>query len=325
MATIHDVALKAGVSVTTVSRVLNNRGYISETTRTKVFGAMEALGYQPNEIARSLLRKQSNLVGLIIPNVSHPFFSQLADRVEYYAYLEGYKVLLCNSQMDPVKERDYIDMLKRNRVDGIIMGSHTLEVEEYHSLNSPIVTIDRKIHNTIPYLSSDNYRGGQLAAELLVAKGCQKIAHICGNLELQMLSNQRTNAFLDVTTKHGVEHLVVETGLNVFDEDKYQKLLQQLLQEHPDIDGIFTTSDILAAYAIKESLNAGKRIPEDIRIVGYDDVGASRWVSPELTTIRQPIDALGKMAIQLLRMQMEDKQVASENILPVELIERATT
>ncbi|QSF45299.1 LacI family DNA-binding transcriptional regulator [Paenibacillus tianjinensis] len=325
MATIHDVALKAGVSVTTVSRVLNNRGYISEMTRTKVSGAMEELGYQPNEIARSLLRKQSNLFGLIIPNVSHPFFSQLADRVEYYAYLEGYKVLLCNSQMDPDKERDYIDMLKRNRVDGIIMGSHTLEVEEYRSLNSPIVTIDRKIHNNIPYISSDNYRGGQLAAELLVAKGCRKIAHICGNLELQMLSNQRTDAFLDVTIKHGVERLVVETGLNVFDENKYEKLLGQLLQEHPDIDGIFATSDILGAYAIKESLKAGKRIPEDIRIVGYDDVGASRWVRPELTTIRQPIDALGKMAIKLLRMQMDDELVAFENILPVELIERATT
>lgn len=111
MATIHDVALKAGVSVTTVSRVMNNRGYISEATRTKVFAAMDELGYQPNEIARSLLRKQSNILGLIVPSVSHPFFSELADRVEYYAYQKGYKVLLCNSQLDPVKERDYIEML----------------------------------------------------------------------------------------------------------------------------------------------------------------------------------------------------------------------
>ncbi|AIQ65649.1 HTH-type transcriptional regulator DegA [compost metagenome] len=325
MATIHDVALKAGVSVTTVSRVMNNRGYISETTRSKVYQAMNELNYQPNEIARSLLRKQSNILGLIIPNVSHPFFSQLADRVEYYADMEGYKVLLCNSQMDPSKERDYIEMLKRNRVDGIIMGSHTLEIEEYQNLRSPIVTIDRKIDEEIPCLSSDNYRGGQLAAELLVAKGCRKIAHICGNLDLKMLSNQRTDAFLDVVGRAGVGHLVVQTDMNVFNESLYSELLHTLLESNPDIDGIFATSDILAAYALKECIRAGKRVPEDVRIVGYDDVGAARWLTPELTTIRQPIDELGHQAVRLLHRQIEGEQVSFNNVLSVELVERETT
>lgn len=325
MATIHDVALKAGVSVTTVSRVMNNRGYISETTRSKVYQAMSELNYQPNEIARSLLRKQSNILGLIIPNVSHPFFSQLADRVEYYADMEGYKVLLCNSQMDPAKERDYIEMLKRNRVDGIIMGSHTLETEEYRNLHSPIVTFDRKIDEAIPFLSSDNYRGGQLAAELLVSKGCRKIAHICGNLDLKMLSNQRTDAFLDVVERAGVDHMVIQTDMNVFNESKYSELMHTLLKSNPDIDGMFTTSDILAAYALKECIRAGKRVPEDVRIVGYDDVGAARWLTPELTTIRQPIDELGRQAVRLLHRQIEGEQVSFSNLLSVELVERGTT
>ncbi|WP_055107000.1 LacI family DNA-binding transcriptional regulator [Paenibacillus ihumii] len=324
MATIHDVALRAGVSVTTVSRVMNNRGYISETTRSKVFAAMDELGYQPNEIARSLLRKQSNILGLIVPSVSHPFFSELADRIEYYAYLKGYKVLLCNSQLDPVKERDYIEMLRRNRVDGIIMGSHTLEVDEYCNLRSPIVTFDRQIGQDIPYISSDNYEGGRLATERLISQGCRKIAHICGNLQLDLLANRRTDAFRDVVKQHGVEHLIIQTDMNVFDQARYGQLLRKLLMEHPEIDGIFATSDIIGAFAIKECEIAGKRVPEDVKVVGYDDVNAARWLTPELTTIRQPIDEFGRMAVEVLSRQVEGEPVEIANSLPVELIVRGT-
>ncbi|WP_110930458.1 LacI family DNA-binding transcriptional regulator [Paenibacillus bouchesdurhonensis] len=324
MATIHDVALKAGVSVTTVSRVMNNRGYISEATRTKVFAAMDELGYQPNEIARSLLRKQSNILGLIVPSVSHPFFSELADRVEYYAYQKGYKVLLCNSQLDPVKERDYIEMLKRNRVDGIIMGSHTLEVDEYMSLRSPIITFDRQIGKDIPYISSDNYEGGRLATERLISQGCRKIAHICGNLQLDLLANRRTDAFRDVIQQRGIEHLIIQTNMNVFDQARYEQLLRELLLAHPDIDGIFATSDIIGAFALKECELAGKRVPEDIKIIGYDDVNAARWLSPELTTVRQPIDDFGRLAVELLSKQVEGETVEIENALPVELVVRGT-
>src|SRR5512136_1608038 len=125
MPTIKDVAQLAGVTVTTVSRVLNNKGYISDQTRKKVGDAMKELDYVPNEMARSLLKQRSSIIGLIVPAVSHPFFGELAMHVEYYAYEMGYKILLCNSHLDSAKERDYIDMLKRHKVDGIIMGSHT--------------------------------------------------------------------------------------------------------------------------------------------------------------------------------------------------------
>ncbi|MDQ0061992.1 LacI family DNA-binding transcriptional regulator [Paenibacillus harenae] len=325
MATIHDVAKKADVSVTTVSRVLNNRGYISEATRTKVFRVMEELHYQPNEIARSLLRKQSNVIGLIIPNVSHPFFSELANYVENYAYDQGFKLLLCNSQLDPVKEKDYIEMLKRNRVDGIIMGSHTLQVEEYKNLNSPIVTIDRQISNEIPYISSDNYTGGSLAASLLVEKGCMKIAHICGNLELQLLANKRTEAFQSVMKENNVEHLIIQTDMNVFDQMQYEDIMKRLFEEHPDIDGVFATSDIIAAFAVKQCAAAGKRIPNDMKIIGYDDINAARLMTPSITTIKQPIAEIGRKAVDLIMQQMNDEPFEAENILPVTIVERSTT
>ncbi|WP_424766619.1 LacI family DNA-binding transcriptional regulator [Paenibacillus sp. sgz302251] len=325
MATIHDVAKKAKVSVTTVSRVLNNRGYISEATRAKVFKTMEELNYQPNEIARSLLRKQSNVIGLILPNVAHPFFSELTNHIESYAYEHGFKMLLCNSQLDPVKEKDYIEMLKRNRVDGIIMGSHTLQVEEYKHLSSPIVTFDRQISKEIPYISSDNYAGGSLAASLLIDKGCRKIAHICGNLELQLLANKRTEAFQAIVNANHVEHLIIQTDMNVFDQMQYEEIMRQLFQEHPDIDGIFATSDIIAAFAIKESAAAGKRIPEDIKIIGYDDINAAKWMMPAITTIKQPIAQMAQKAVDLIMGQMSEEPFAAENILPVKLVERATT
>ncbi|MEV5029707.1 LacI family DNA-binding transcriptional regulator [Paenibacillus sp. LPE1-1-1.1] len=325
MATIHDVAKLAKVSVTTVSRVLNNRGYISEATRAKVYKTMEELNYQPNEIARALLRKQSNVIGLIVPSVSHPFFSELANYVENYAYELGYKMLLCNSELDPLKEKDYIEMLKRNRVDGIIMGSHTLQVEEYKNLSSPIVTIDRQISGEIPFISSDNFAGGDLAAKLLVDKGCKKIAHICGNLELRLLANQRTEAFRAVMEEHGIEHIIIQTDMNVFDQVQYEQIINQLFKNHPDIDGLFATSDIIAAFAVKECAAAGKRIPKDVRIIGYDDVKAARWITPELTTIKQPISEIGKLAVDLIVKQMNEEFFETENIIPVSLIERATT
>lgn len=325
MATIYDVAKKAGLSVTTVSRVLNNRGYISEATRKRVYDTMEELNYQPNELARSLLRKQSNVLGLIIPDVAHPFFSELASHVEACAYASGYKILLCNSHLDPDKERDYIDMLKRNRVDGIIMGSHTLEVDEYRTLQRPLVTIDRLIDGTIPYVASDNYLGGQLATELLLRKGCRKLAHICGNLKLDLLANQRDTAFVSVAGAGGAAYVTYETGTNVFDEQEYRLLVKALFEEHPDVDGIFAGSDLIAAFAIQECARSGRSVPGQVKIVGYDDVPVASWFVPSITTIRQPIQRIGELAVELLHQQLSGEDVPPATVLPVELIERETT
>lgn len=324
MATINDVAELAGVSVTTVSRVLNNRGYISEKTRQKVYQTMKELNYQPNEIARSLLRKQSNIIGLIIPNVSHPFFAEFANSVEYHAYQNGYKLLLCNSQLEQAKERDYIEMMKRHRVDGIIMGSHTLEVEEYRNLNFPIVTLDRQIDD-IPFIASNNECGGELAAQLLIDKGCRKIAHICGNLQLNLLANLRTTAFERVLRNNEVEFVTIQTNMNVFDQEEYERIIMTLLTEHPDIDGVFATSDIIAAFVIKWCRKLGIEVPGQIRVVGYDDVRAASWVSPSITTIKQPIRDMGRLAVELISKQMDGETIEREYLLPVELVERETT
>lgn len=324
MATINDVAEKAGVSVTTVSRVLNNRGYISERTRQKVYQVMEEINYQPNEIARSLLRKRSNVLGLIVPSVSHPFFGEFTNAVEFYAYENGFKLLLCNSQLDSGKEREYVEMMRRHRVDGIIFGSHTMEVEEYKNLNYPIVTIDRQIDD-LPYVASDNRTGGELAARLLIEKGCRKIAHICGNLQLSMLSNLRTEGFERIAKEHGVDYLVYQTELDAFDQNTYNKIIHQMFTEHPDIDGVFTTSDLIALFVMKWCDKFGKAVPNQLRVVGYDDIHPASWVNPGLTTIRQPIKEMGRLAVDIMMKQLEGESIAKENVLPVELVLREST
>lgn len=325
MPTIKDVAERAGVSVTTVSRVLNNRGYISEATRKKVYQAMEELDYQPNEVARSLFRKKSNIIGLIVPTVAHPFFAELTAYLETYAYSRGYKVLICNSQLDASKEQEYIWMLRRNQVDGIIMASHTLEVEEYKKLDLPVVAFDRFISKRIPYVTSDNYQGGRLAVELLLERGCKQIAHMCGSLHLDMLANQRHRAFMDVAEERKVPYFTVETDINVFEVEKYEELLSDLLTEHPDIDGLFLNSDIMAIAAMKVCRKLGKRIPEDIKIIGYDDVSIASLVSPQITSIRQPLAEMSDLSVRLIEALLEGKPVEVENCLPVQLMERETT
>lgn len=325
MSTIKDVAQKAGVTVTTVSRILNNRGYIGEETRRKVQKVMEELDYHPNEIARSLFRKKSNMIGIIIPTVSHPFFSELSNYIEYYAYNSGYKILLCNSQLDRTKEKEYVDMLKRHKVDGIIMGSHTLEVDEYVNLNLPVVSLERCIAEDIPYVSADNYEGGRLATNLLIEKGCKKIAHICGSLRLNLLANKRSEAFIDIVRKKDIEHVVVQTELNSFDLNQDEILIHSLLMDYPDIDGLFASSDIKAAYAIKACYQLKKKVPESIKIVGFDDVKIASIIVPQISTIKQPIEEMSRLVIELLIKQINGEAVPVKNILPVSLIERQTT
>jgi len=323
MATIKDVAKVAGVTVTTVSRVLNNRGYISQATRKNVQDAMVELSYQPNEIARSLFRRKSNLIGLIVPNVAHPFFAELTSYIEQYAYEAGYKILLCNSYQDSVKEKDYVEMLKRYQVDGIIMGSHTVDTSEYLIPTLPIVAIDRTFSNNIPFITSDNYHGGVLATNLLLDKGCKYLAHISGPLEINTPANKRYQAFMDVVLDRKVNYVIKQAKLDIF--QSYEKLAYKLFEEYPYVDGIFASSDMIAASLVHVANLIGKDITKDLKIVGYDDINIASLIVPPLTTIKQPIEKMGELAVKTLIDLFEKKEVPIENILPISLVERQTT
>ena len=325
MATIKDVAKLSGVSVTTVSRVMNNRGYISEKTKQIVFDAMKELDYQPNEIARSLFRNKTNIIGLIVPTVAHPFFGEIVSYIEYYAYKNDYKVLICNSQHEKNKEMDYVNMLQRNKVDGIILGSQTIEVEGFLDLKLPLVTLGRQFSDEIPSIASDNYQGGAIATKHLIESGCKKLAHISGNLKLNQLANKRYLAFKETCDGNEVTNCMIEACIDALPFNEYYDVIEKLFTENDDIDGVFASSDIIAAEVIQYCFDNKKSIPEDVRVVGYDDTNIASLTVPKLTTVKQPIEEIAMYAVDLLLKQISGELVPSKTVLPVSLVKRSST
>ncbi|WP_066174956.1 LacI family DNA-binding transcriptional regulator [Bacillus marinisedimentorum] len=329
MTNIKDVAQKAGVSVTTVSRVFNNRGYISKETREKVMKAMEEVDYQPNQIARALQKSQSYLIGVIVPDSNHPFFSDLVKYIEMYASEKNYKILLCNSLGDAEKEANYISMLRQNRVDGIIMCSHTLQVEQYKKANLPIVSFDRILSNNIPYVGSDNFLGGELATRHLIENGCKNLLHISGPSELDSLPNRRTDAFKLTCMKHDIPFTIVEGALNKLTFDYFWDFINKEVSKYlRDIDGVFCSNDTVAYALYIYAIKNGIKVPEDLQIVGYDNHSFTRMLqTPRLTTISQPTDRIGKVLSNTLIkiIEKEDTETINNTIIDVSLIQGDTT
>ncbi|AZB41832.1 LacI family transcriptional regulator [Bacillus sp. FJAT-42376] len=320
---IHDVAKAAGVSPTTVSRVLNNRGYISDKTKEKVFQAMKELHYFPNDLARSLYHKRTYVIGLIVPNTSNPFFGELAFHIENISGSLGYKLLLCNSLGRMDKEEKYMEMLIRNQVDGVIAVTYNRGVLNSGKKDLPIVAIDHYLSETIPVVGSDNYAGGKAAAELLIRKGCKTILHVNGPKELDTPANLRRKAYEDVMEAYSRNPVTYELPL---DGDRIS-LVKRILDEYPGADGLFASDDLIAAAFINEAKKRGKHIPGDIKVIGYDGTETTRALLPELSTIRQPIYDIAKTAIERLsqRISGETDSLPFETQLPVELLENGTT
>lgn len=326
MTNIKDVAIKAGVSVSTVSRVMNNRGYISQATKDKVFTAMKDLNYQPNEIAKSLFKKKSNIIGLILPDISTPFYAEETRYIEEELYKLGYKLMLCNAYNSSNREQEYINMLLRNQVDGIIIGSHTLKIEDYLNLNLPIVALDRYLGDEIPIVSADHIEGGKLAALELLNCGCTNILHFSGSSKVPTPSNNRHKSFNDTLAEKNVKINTVELPMNFFSFLEYSPLIQEVLDNNPDIDGVFAT-DTIALAIIKELSKRNKHIPNDVKVVGYDGLSICALTYPTLTTIQQPIRELSKQAVKTLinLINKNDTCIEKKIILPVSLKRGNTT
>jgi LacI family transcriptional regulator, sucrose operon repressor len=322
---IEDVAKLAGVSPTTVSRVLNNRGYISNETREKVQNAMNELNYFPNDVARSLFNKRSNLIGLILPTTSNPFFGELTFHLENICASLGYKVLLCNSLNQIDKEEKYLEMLLRNQVDGIIVGTHNRGILDYHKQGLAVVAIDRYLSETIPVVSSDNYQGGKIAADLLISEGCKFIVLIDGVGELETPARLRRKAYVDVMEKHGRIPTIYEIP-EVFDRKSQQEVITKIFKECPEVDGVFATNDLFASSFINEALRQGKNVPGQVKVVGYDGTETVQTLMPDLTTIKQPIDLIAKTAIEILMKEMEGEfsDISLETQIPVKLLKGTT-
>lgn len=326
MATLKDVAERAGVTVTTVSRMLNNRSRISDKTRNRIQVAMKELDYHPNELARSLAKKNSNFIGLIVPSASNFFFSCVIESVEHYATANGLKLLLCVSNHEIGKEKEYFSMLLGNKVAGIILTSHTQSLAEFTDVGAPLITIDRTLSPKIPSACADNYRGGYMAAEHLIEKGCRKLLYVSGSAHLDMDANKRYLGFQDACNKLGVDKpCAVDAAEIQFVRMDYQKTVAVIFRHHPDVDGILCSNDVIAAEIIQYCRKHSINIPGQIKLIGYDDTRLASLCSPQLTTIHQPVEDICRYAVESILHSANGRLVPSSAVFPVTLVERGTT
>lgn len=323
---LTDVAQLAGVSPTTVSRVINNYGSLSQKTIDKVHAAMKELNYQPNSLARSLQGKNTRLVGLIFPTVANPFYGELVEKIERKLFEMDYRTILCDSAHNKEKERSYLNMLAANKVDGIIAGAHNLGIEEYEDLELPIVSFDRYLADGIPIVGSDNFQGGFLATENLFLRGARKIAIMTGSQESDSPTNERLNGYLAFLEKQGLPSQIFPFH-STAQSTTLKKLEIKRILENEDIDGIFCTDDLTAILVANQCHKSNISVPDQLKIIGYDGTKLIQNYFPQLTTMAQPISDYADVLIDLLlqRVQDPEKPLESHYHLPVKLIQGETT
>ncbi len=325
MATLKDVAREAGLTVGTVSRILNNRGYISSNAREKVEEAMKKLNYRPNEVARSLHGKSTNTIGLIVPHIKHPYFAETISNLENQAYKKGYKILLCNSQSIREKEKEYIDICTGNRAAGLILCSGTVDTKMFEQVEIPVITMERFLDNGTACVECDNKQGGELAAQKLIACGCKNLLHIGTIGTVHMPADMRTEGFREVCQRQGIAFVELSTEEEQYNNMEYDELLESVLRKYPKTDGMFLSSDVMAAQALQICRKLGISVPDQMKIIGFDDVNIASLTTPQLTTIHQPVKEMAEIAVNLLHAAVSGKLVPKRTVLPVCLIERETT
>lgn len=324
MVSIREVAKLAGVSPATVSRVLNGTAKVDEEKQQRVLKVVRETGFIPNEVARSLFKKSSKLIGMIVPNIENPFFNEMAKAIEEEAYKNGYRLTLCNTDDDNAKERENIRMLSRMNADGIILMTNNEEIrEEIDQCNIPVVVLDRQIHKSkeIAYIQSDHYQGGRIAAEHLIQCGCRNIVNMQGPQKFSS-ARQRLRGYLDICQEYGLKPQNIECAYSFQDGLKKAELL---LEKYPDVDGILACNDMVAISVYKVLHRHGHKVPQDVALIGFDNINLSWLMTPEITTVAQPIKEMGAAAIRVVLDYSGEEPVERENIFPVRLIQRETT
>ena len=327
-ATMADIAEKANVSKATVSMVLNNKNInVSEATRQKIYDAVKELNYIPNTVARSLSTKKTETIGIVLPDIENPFFSEMARAIEDTAGKLNYNVIFCNSDNNQDKEEKYVKLLISKLVDGVIFVSGGKSEENLHMLESnhiPFVIVDRYIESSKEYngVFCANEEGIRLGVEYLYKNNKKKIAFVTGSQKLKV-AKLRLKAFEEVTKELKIynKELIFQGEFTI---DGGIKATEDLINSSKNVEAIFYSSDVMALGGMKLLTRKGYKIPEDIAIMGYDNINISRLVEPELTTVAQPIYDMGKEACKLLVGLINGDRKEESVVLKPELMVRGT-
>lgn len=326
MATIKDVAKEAGVSVATVSRTFSGTQHVSPAVRERVAAAAESLSYRPNAIARSLRARNTRTLGLVIPNVGNPFFTRMARVVEDSARERGYSLIFGNTDEDPEKEAEYLDVLMEKRVDGLIVSparATSPQLEEIVRDGMPVVFLDRYVRGIeAPVVRADGRRAVDELVEHLVRFGHERLAIISGPPET-VPGRERLDAFLDGAGERGAPVSEGRIKVGSFRRESGFKAMRELLDLDEPPTAVFAANNLMALGALQALKRAGLKAPEDISFASFDDVSWFELVEPPMTAIAQPVGELGTAAARMLPEIVEGKQAESV-ILEAELVVRGS-
>ena len=330
MASIKDVARHANVSISTVSHVVNRTRFVSDKARTGVEAAIRALDYVPSAVARSLKSNTTKTLGMLIPNCSNPYFAEIVRSVEDHCFASGYTLILCNTDDEPRRQTVYLQVLAEKRVDGLVIIS-TGEASDLHALlqglTTPTVLLDRKVnHVHCDLVETAHLQGGQMATEHLLALGHRRIACIGGPADLSP-SAQRIQGWRNALAAAG---LATEANDLLWHSDFSSQggfdAMQQILQSAQQPSAVFVCNDLMGIGALSAAHEAGLRIPQDLSVIGFDDIELARFTSPPLTTIVQPKQHIGRLAVEMLLERIQGGRTDTKQILlQPKLVVRAST
>lgn len=319
MVSIKDVAKQAGVGVGTVSRFINDNGYVSDDSKAKIAKAIKELGYKPNQLARNLVNNSSKLIGVIVPNIEHPFYAAFTRYVEQYLYENGYKTLICNTVGISDREKIYIEMLDRNIVDGIISCTQIIDNSLYTHTSKPIVALDHNFSKEIPVVYSNHNEGGRLAAELILQAGCKNVLQFMTPKNISTPSNTRHFIFEKIIKDHDIPIETFESEWNIFDYECIYDMFKKKIDSTKNFDGIFA-SDLGAVCCLNILQEKGISIPEEVKIVGYDGLNITNYTNPKITTISQNIEGLAASCVEIILKRISNiSNYPSETIWPVSI------
>ncbi|MGO4543692.1 LacI family DNA-binding transcriptional regulator [Paenibacillus sp. 2TAB23] len=327
-ATIYDIAREAGVSIATVSKVMNDKGKISAARRNQILSIMQRLQYQPSAIASALTGKHTFTLGLLIPDIANPFFAEVARAVEDRGHQFGYSVIICSTDNKDERIERYMTVLKQKQVDGIIIGTglenHAM-LEELRSI-IPIVVIGREVAPLdVPTVVADDYRGGRLAAEHLLALGHVRMAVLAESLLISS-SRDRLRGFRDTIEDAGYalpDDSIIACGHGL--EDSKARVMK-LLRGGNRPSGLFCFNDLLAVGALQAAKESNAHVPSELSVVSFDNTILASVTNPSLTSIAQPMNQLGEAAVDLLLRQFDHGDLVHQRVsLRTELIVRQST
>ena len=319
MATMKDVAKRAGTSVATVSRFINKSGYVSKEAQKNVQKAIDDLNYTPNEVARSLYQKKSKFIGILLPDITNPFVTMLSKGIEDHLSESDYGLILANVGNDPDKEAKYLTTFRNNNVAGIISA-----IEHKTAFDEDVlhVSIDRPSPTEKHSVLSDDYKGGQLTARE-IAKRTTKDVFILNSTEHLEKSHLRMNGMRSVFDETG--HVYHVHDVPTYRPEEAEGIISHILEVYPNVDSVIAANDIQAMVLIKEASEQQLIIPDDLQIMGYDDITYSKLTTPGISTIAQPIYEMGIIGAELLLRMIHGERISKNKIvLPVEFIERGT-